>query len=196
MTPITTVGVLGCGLMGGGIAQVTAAAGFQVLVRDPQEAALAKGRREIERSLGKFVEQGRLTAAETVHLARAFVRRLGKEPVIAKDTPGFIVNRLLIPYLLDAVRAVEQGVVGIADVDAAMHLGAGHPMGPLTLLDVVGLDVVERAAESMYHGFREPRYAPPPLLRRLVAIGWLGRKSGKGFYDYTAEPPIPTTLDG
>ncbi len=294
MSDITTVGVLGCGLMGSGIAQVAAVAGFQVLVRDTQDAALEKGRREIERSLGKFVEKGKPTAesrdaalgrlrfvrgledlaacelvieaitedlavknqlwtaldavatpgtifasntsslpiaamaavtsrpdrfvglhffspvpmmplvevvravttsTETMRAALAFVRRLGKEAVSAKDTPGFIVNLLLIPYMLDAVRAVERGVATTADVDTAMRLGAGHPMGPLTLLDFVGLDVVDRVAEIMFSEFREARYAPPPLLRRLVTVGWLGRKSGKGFYDYSAEPPTPTRLD-
>lgn len=295
MSNITTVGVLGCGLMGSGIAQVAAVAGFQVLVRDTQDAALEKGRREIERSLGKFVEKGKLsaeareaalgrlgfvreleelaacelvieaitedltlknklwtaldtvatpdtifasntsslpiaamaavtsrpdrfvglhffspvpmmplvevvravtTSPETMQTAFAFVRRLGKEAVSAKDTPGFIVNLLLIPYMLDAVRAVERGVATTADVDTAMRLGAGHPMGPLALLDFVGLDVVDRVAEIMFGEFREARYASPPLLRRLVTVGWLGRKSGKGFYDYAAEPPTPTRLDG
>lgn len=295
MSDITTVGVLGCGLMGSGIAQVAAVAGFQVLVRDTQDAALEKGRREIERSLGKFVEKGKITAEardaalgrlgfvrgledlaacelvieaitedlalknelwtaldtvatpgaifasntsslpiaamaavtsrpdrfvglhffspvpmmplvevvravttspETMQAAYAFVQRLGKEAVSAKDTPGFIVNLLLIPYMLDAVRAVERGVASTADVDTAMRLGAGHPMGPLALLDFVGLDVVDRVAEIMFGEFREARYASPPLLRRLVTVGWLGRKSGKGFYDYSAEPPTPTRLDG
>jgi 3-hydroxybutyryl-CoA dehydrogenase len=294
MSDITTVGVLGCGLMGSGIAQVAVVAGFRVLVRDTQDAALEKGRREIERSLGKFVEKGKLsaeardaalgrlgfvraledlagcelvieaitedlalknqlwttldqvampgtifasntsslpiaamaavtsrpdrfvglhffspvpmmplvevvravtTSPQTMQAALAFVRRLGKEAVSAKDTPGFIVNLLLIPYMLDAVRAVERGVATTADVDTAMRLGAGHPMGPLALGDFVGLDVVDRVAEIMFNEFRETRYASPPLLRRLVTVGWLGRKSGKGFYDYSAEPPTPTRLD-
>lgn len=291
---VQRVGVVGCGLMGAGIAQAAAVAGFAVRVRDTQEAALARGRQEIERSLGRFVEKGQLapgdrdaalsrlefvrglddlracdliieaitedlavknrlwaeldpvaapeaifasntsslsiaamaaatsrpdrfvglhffspvplmplvevvraitTSDEAVEAAVAFARRLGKEPVAARDTPGFIVNRLLIPYLLDAVRAVEQGVATTADLDTAMRLGAGHPMGPLTLLDFVGLDVIHHAAEAMFLEFRDPRLAPPPLLRRLVAVGWLGRKSGKGFYDYAVEPPAPTRLD-
>jgi 3-hydroxybutyryl-CoA dehydrogenase len=293
--PVETVGVLGCGLMGSGIAQVAAVAGHTVLVRDTEPAALDKGRREIERSLARFVEKGKLTPAareialgrlrfvrgleeltacdlvieaipedlelknrlwvaldavappatifasntsslpiaemaavtsrpdrfvglhffspvpmmplvevvraittseETTRAAVAFARGLGKETVLAKDTPGFIVNLLLIPYMLDAVRAVERGVAGTADLDLAMRLGAGHPMGPLTLLDFIGLDVAEKAAEVMYREFREARYAPPPLLRRLVTVGWLGRKAGRGFYDYAADPPVPTPLEG
>lgn len=294
MSDIRTVGVLGCGLMGSGIAQVAAVAGFEVLVRDTQDAALAQGRHAIEASLARFVEKGKLppadrdaalgrlgfvrgledlaacqlvieaipedlelknrlwtaldtvatpgtifasntsslpiaamatvtsrpdrfvglhffspvpmmplvevvravtTSDETFDAAMAFGRRLGKEPVAVRDTPGFIVNRLLIPYMLDAVRAVEQGVASTADVDLAMRLGAGHPMGPLTLLDFVGLDVVDRAAEVLFQEFREPRFAPPPLLRRLVTVGWLGRKSGRGFYDYSVDPAVPTRLD-
>lgn len=293
MTAIRTVGVLGCGLMGGGIAQVSAAAGYQVLVRDTQASALEKGRREIERSLGRFVEKGTLDPAEreatlgrigfvhdleelsgcelvieavtedlelknrlwtaldtvapvatifatntsslpvaamaavtsrpdrfvglhffspvpmmplvevvraittspaTLATALGFARSLGKETVVARDTPGFIVNRLLIPYMLDAVRAVERGVAGVADLDTAMRLGCGHPMGPLALLDLVGLDTGCRAADAMYEEFRDPRYAVPPLLRRLVTVGWLGRKSGRGFYDYSADPAVPADL--
>lgn len=293
MTAIRTVGVLGCGLMGGGIAQVSAAAGYHVLVRDTQASALEKGRREIERSLGRFVEKGTLDPAEreatlgrigfvhdleelsgcelvieavtedlelknrlwaaldtvapvatifatntsslpvaamaavtsrpdrfvglhffspvpmmplvevvraittspaTLATALGFARSLGKETVVARDTPGFIVNRLLIPYMLDAVRAVERGVAGVADLDTAMRLGCGHPMGPLALLDLVGLDTGCRAADAMYEEFRDPRYAVPPLLRRLVTVGWLGRKSGRGFYDYSADPAVPADL--
>lgn len=295
MMAVRTVGVLGCGLMGSGIAQVAAAAGHAVLVRDTEPAALEKGRREIERSLARFVEKGKLDAATrdaalgrlrfvrgleeltacdlvieavpedlelknrlwvaldavappgmlfasntsslpiaamaavtsrpdrfvglhffspvpmmplvevvraittsdaTTQTAVEFARGLGKEVVLARDTPGFIVNLLLIPYMLDAVRAVERGVASTADVDLAMRLGAGHPMGPLTLLDFVGLDVVEKAAGVMYREFRESRYAPPPLLHRLVTVGWLGRKAGKGFYDYASDPPVPTPLGG
>jgi len=293
--PIQTVGVLGCGLMGSGIAQVAAAAGYDVLVRDTQAAALDKGRREIERSLARFVEKGKLDPAEReailarirmvhdlqdlagcqlvieaitedlelknrlwtamdtvappatifasntsslsiaamaavtsrpdrfvglhffspvpvmplVEVVRAittspatfaaglqFAVSLGKEVVAARDTPGFIVNLLLIPFMLDAVRAAEQGVTSTADLDTAMRLGCGHPMGPLALLDLVGLDTSCRVADVMYQEFRDPRYAAPPLLRRLVTVGWLGRKSGKGFYDYSVEPPVPTSLGG
>jgi len=293
MTGIRTVGVLGCGLMGSGIAQVSAAAGYHVRVRDTQASALEKGRREIERSLARFVEKGALDAAgrdatlerigfvhdleelsgcelvieavtedleiknrlwaaldtvapattifatntsslpvaamaavtsrpdrfvglhffspvpvmplvevvravttspATLAAALGFARSLGKETVVARDTPGFIVNLLLIPYLLDAVRAVEHGVAGVADLDTAMRLGCGHPMGPLALLDLVGLDTGCRAADAMYEEFRDPRYAVPPLLRRLVTVGWLGRKSGRGFYDYSADPAVPADL--
>jgi 3-hydroxybutyryl-CoA dehydrogenase len=115
--------------------------------------------------------------------------------VAARDTPGFIVNLLLIPFLNDAVRALERGVATTADIDTGMRLGCGHPMGPLALLDLIGLDTGCRVSEIMFDEFREARYAPPPLLRRLVTLGWLGRKSGRGFYDYSVEPPVPTRLD-
>jgi len=134
------------------------------------------------------------TSAETVERVVAFARRLGKEPVLAKDSSGFIVNLLLVPFLLDAVRALERGVATTADLDRAMQLGCGHPMGPLTLLDFVGLDTVCRIAEIMFDEYRETRYAPPPLLRRMVLAGMYGRKSGRGFYDYTATPPVPAAL--
>jgi 3-hydroxybutyryl-CoA dehydrogenase len=124
----------------------------------------------------------------------AFARRLGKEPIAARDRSGFVVNRLLVPYLLDAVRALEQGVASAADIDRGMQLGCGHPMGPLTLLDFVGLDTVVRIAEIMFDEYREPRFAPPPLLRRMVAAGLHGRKSGRGFYDYASDPPHPLDL--
>jgi 3-hydroxybutyryl-CoA dehydrogenase len=134
------------------------------------------------------------TSAATVEMADAFVRHLGKQPVRAKDASGFIVNRLLVPYMLDAVRAVEQGVGSTVDIDNAMRLGTGHPMGPLTLLDFVGIDTACRIAEIMFDEYREARFAPPPLLRRMVLAGWFGRKSGRGFYDYTVDPPTPTAL--
>jgi 3-hydroxybutyryl-CoA dehydrogenase len=134
------------------------------------------------------------TSAETVERVVAFARRLGKEPVLAKDSSGFIVNLLLVPFLLDAVRALERGVATTADLDRAMQLGCGHPMGPLTLLDFVGLDTVCRIAEIMFDEYREMRYAPPPLLRRMVLAGMYGRKSGRGFYDYSATPPVPAAL--
>jgi 3-hydroxybutyryl-CoA dehydrogenase len=132
------------------------------------------------------------TSPATIEAAMGFVRRLGKEPVKAKDASGFIVNRLLVPYMLDAVRAVEQGVGSTVDIDNAMRLGTGHPMGPLTLLDFVGIDTACRIAEIMFDEYREARFAPPPLLRRMVFAGWFGRKSGRGFYDYTVDPPVPT----
>src|SRR5512134_2417913 len=115
----------------------------------------------------------------------AFARSLGKEPVAARDTSGFLVNRLLVPYLLDAVRALENGTGSVADLDTAMRLGCGHPMGPFALLDFVGLDTAVRIAEIMFDEYREARFAPPPLLRRMVTAGLYGRKSGKGFYDYS-----------
>ena len=293
MTAIQTVGVLGCGQMGSGIAQVAAVGGCQVLARDIDEAMLAKGRAAIEASLARFVDKGKLDAqvreaalgrirfitrleglakadlvieavtedlelknrlwtaldpicpAETIFAsntsslsimamatvtgradrfiglhffnpvpmmplvevvrtvasspealssATELVRRIGKEPVAAKDSAGFIVNRLLIPYMLDAIRAVETGVASTEDIDLGMKLGCGHPMGPLTLLDFVGLDTTCRVAEIMYEEFREARYAPPPLLKRMVLAGWLGKKSGKGFYDWTVTPPVASAL--
>src|SRR5216110_1198117 len=288
MTDIKRVGVLGCGLMGSGIAQVAASAGYDTTVRDVSKEVLDRGRAGIEKSLAKFVEKGKLSAAdrdatlkrltlttavadlkqsdivieaitedlalknvlfleldglcgagtifasntssltiaemagatkradrfvglhffnpvplmplvevvrtvttseETFKRAFAFARSLGKEPVAAKDNSGFIVNLLLVPYLLDAIRAVEHGVASVPDIDKAMQLGCGYPMGPLTLLDLVGLDTTYRIAEIMFTEYREQRYAPPPLLKRMVTAGMNGRKSGKGFYDYSVDPP-------
>jgi 3-hydroxybutyryl-CoA dehydrogenase len=131
------------------------------------------------------------TSGETFERAMQLVRLMGKEPIVARDSSGFVVNRLLIPYMLDAIRALENGVGTIADIDAGMQLGAGHPMGPFTLLDFVGLDTVARVAEVMFDEYREQRFAPPPLLRRLVLAGHLGRKSGRGFYDYSVDPAAP-----
>ena len=288
MSDIKRVGVLGCGLMGSGIAQVTAAAGYETVVRDVSKELLDRGRAGIEKSLAKFVEKGRLaaegrdatlkrlsfttavadlkgadvvieaitedlglktalfkeldglcapatifasntssltiaamaaatkradrfvglhffnpvplmplvevvravtTSEETFRRAFAFARSLGKEAVAARDNSGFIVNLLLVPYLLDAIRAVEHGVGSVPDIDKAMQLGCGYPMGPLTLLDFVGLDTTYRIAEIMFTEYRERRYAPPPLLKRMVTAGLMGRKSGKGFYDYSVDPP-------
>jgi 3-hydroxybutyryl-CoA dehydrogenase len=293
MTTIQTVGVLGCGQMGSGIAQVAAVGGCQVLARDIDDAMLAKGRAAIETSLARFVDKGKLEASarvaalgritfttrlddlaktqlvieavsedlelknrlwteldklcppETIFAsntsslsimamavvtrrpdrfiglhffnpvpmmplvevvrtvasspdilssATELIRRIGKEPIAAKDSAGFIVNRLLIPYLLDAIRALETGVATTEDIDLGMKLGCGHPMGPLTLLDFVGLDTTFSVAEIMFEEFREARYAPPPLLKRMVLAGWLGKKSGKGFYDWSATPPVPSQL--
>ena len=293
MTSIGKVGVLGCGQMGSGIAQVAAVAGFEVLARDVNQDQLARGKKAIEASLGKFVEKAKLapeardaalgrlrfttsledlassdlvieavsedlelknrmwtaldqvcgpatlfasntsslsiiamatvtgrpdrflglhffnpvpmmplvevvksvaTSPETIEAGTAFVRRLGKEPIAARDSTGFIVNLLLIPYLLDAVRAVERGVASIRDVDLGMTLGCGHPMGPLTLLDFVGLDTAVNVGEILFEEFREPRYAPPPLLKRMVLAGWYGRKNGRGFYDWSTTPPTPVEL--
>ena len=293
MTSIGRVGVLGCGQMGSGIAQVAAVAGFEVLVRDVNQDQLARGKKAIEASLGKFVEKAKLapeardaalgrlrfttsledlassdlvieavsedlelknrmwtaldqvcgpatlfasntsslsiiamatvtgrpdrflglhffnpvpmmplvevvksvaTSPETIEAGTAFVRRLGKEPIAARDSAGFIVNLLLIPYLLDAARAVERGIASIRDVDLGMTLGCGHPMGPLTLLDFVGLDTAVNVGEILFEEFREPRYAPPPLLKRMVLAGWYGKKSGRGFYDWSTTPPTPVEL--
>ena len=134
------------------------------------------------------------TSGETFDRAYAFARDLGKEPVAATDSPGFIVNLLLVPYLLDAARALERGVASTVDLDRAMQLGCGHPMGPLTLLDYIGLDTVVRISEIMFDAYREPRYAAPPLLQRMVVAGFQGRKNGRGFYDYSVDPPVPTNL--
>jgi 3-hydroxybutyryl-CoA dehydrogenase len=132
------------------------------------------------------------TSPETFDTAVEFARLMGKETVVSRDRSGFIVNLLLVPYLLDAIRALEHGVGTIADIDRGMQLGCGHPMGPFTLLDFVGLDTTARIAEIMFEEYREPRYAPPPLLRRMVTAGMHGRKTGRGFYDYATDPPQPS----
>jgi len=139
----------------------------------------------------KLVEVVRspLTSAESFEQAVAFAASLGKTPVRATDKTGFIVNRLLVPYLLDAIRALEEGVGSIEDIDRGMQLGCGHPMGPLTLLDFVGLDTTYYIANIMFDEFREKRFAPPPLLKRMVQAGMHGIKTRKGFYDYSEDPP-------
>jgi 3-hydroxybutyryl-CoA dehydrogenase len=134
------------------------------------------------------------TSDETLKLAFEAGERLGKTTVHAKDKTGFIVNRLLVPYLLDAIRAYEEGVGSIDQIDAAMKAGANHPMGPFTLLDFVGLDTTKSIADIMFDEYRERRFAAPPILRKMVAAGYYGRKSGKGFYDYSGEEPVPTEL--
>jgi 3-hydroxybutyryl-CoA dehydrogenase len=292
---IKKVGVLGCGLMGSGIAQVAATTGFDVVVLEQEQKFLDKGFAGIEKSLSRMVERGpakggltaeqkteaqsRLkgttnmqdladcdivieaiienvaekrktyeqlgsivkkdaifatntssisvtelmtatkrperfiglhffnpvpmmklvevvktiaTAPEVYDAAVEFGTKLGKVPVRTSDKTGFIVNRLLVPYLLDAIRAYEEGVGSITDIDEAMKLGCGYPMGPFTLLDFVGLDTTYYITHVMYDEFKERRFASPPLLKRLVLAGWYGRKSGKGFYDY-ADPnkPVP-----
>jgi 3-hydroxybutyryl-CoA dehydrogenase len=280
---IQTVGVIGCGLMGSGITQVTAQGGFAVVVVEASDELLQRGLGRLRTTLDGLVEKGRLEAAardaalaritgttrledlkgcdlvveamtenqalknETfakldgicpphailasntsscnvtamaaatrrpgqvlglhffnpvplmklvevvrtiltddgaARTATEWVRAVGKVPVQAKDSPAFIVNRLLVPYLLDAVRAYEGGLATLEDIDQAMKLGCGYPMGPFTLLDLVGLDTTMYVAEVMFDEFREPRYAPPPLLKRMVIAGHLGRKSGRGFYTY------------
>jgi 3-hydroxybutyryl-CoA dehydrogenase len=288
---IKTVGVVGCGLMGSGIAQVCAEAGYTVRVREVSPHVLDRGLDRIESFLQKGVAKGKmpaerareilerlqgttslealadcdivieavveslplkrevyqaldavcpketlfasntsslsitemaavtkradrfvglhffnpvplmklvevvrspLTSAESFERALAFARTLGKTPIKASDRTGFIVNRLLVPYLLDAVRALEEGAGSVADIDEGMKLGCGHPMGPLTLLDFVGLDTTCYIADIMFDEFKERRFAPPPLLKRMVQAGMHGKKSGKGFYDYGQEPPTPT----
>jgi 3-hydroxybutyryl-CoA dehydrogenase len=143
--------------------------------------------------LMKLVEVARtvLTDAGVEESVTAFARSLGKTPIRTSDRTGFIVNRLLVPYLLDAVRALEEGVGSIVDIDLGMKLGCGHPMGPLALLDLVGIDTTLYIADIMFDEFRERRFAPPPLMKRMVLAGFHGRKSGKGFYDYSSEPPRP-----
>jgi 3-hydroxybutyryl-CoA dehydrogenase len=280
---IKTVGVLGCGLMGAGIAQVCAAAGYKTIVREVDQAFLDKGLGRIRKFLEDGVAKGKVTAeardttlgnlsgttsvdalkgcdliieaiienlddkrkiyaaleqvvgAQTIFLSNtsslcitelaaatsrpdrfgglhffnpvplmklveviralttsdetyqtvfAFAQSLGKEPITAPDRPGFIVNRLLVPYLLDAIRAYENGLGTLEDIDKGMKLGCGYPMGPFTLLDFVGLDTTYYIANIMFEEFREPAYAPPPLLKRMVLAGRMGRKSGRGFYTY------------
>jgi len=287
---IETVGVVGCGLMGSGIAQVAAEAGYAVVVREVSDALVTKGLARIDAFLQKGVERGKLTperkaevmgrlagttkldelgrcdvvieaVVENLDLKRevylaldqacpahtifasntsslsitemaaftkradrfvglhffnpvplmklvevvrspltssaafdeayAFAKSLGKEPIKATDKTGFIVNRLLVPYLLDAIRALEEGVGSVEDIDRGMQLGCGHPMGPLTLLDFVGNDTTYYIANIMFDEFREKRFAPPPLLKRMVQAGLHGRKAGRGFYDYGQDPPRP-----
>ena len=288
---IRTVGVLGCGLMGSGIAQISATAGFEVTVLEVEQKFLDKGFAGIEKSLAKFAEKGTLpekpdairarlkgttskqdlagcdiiieaiienveekkkmyasidgivkkdaifatntssisvtellsatkrperfiglhffnpvplmklvevvrtiaTANDVYETVYEFAKQLGKVPVRTSDKTGFIVNRLLVPYLLDAIRAYEEGVGSIPDIDSAMKLGCGYPMGPFTLLDFVGLDTTYYITHVMYDEFKEQRFASPPLLKRLVMAGWYGRKTGKGFYDY-ADPNNPVPL--
>ena len=293
---IRKVGVLGCGLMGAGIAQVAASAGFETVVREVSDELINKGFGGIEKSLAKFAEKGTITsdqqreirgrlsgttsfadladcdiiveaiienleekrstyrqldqickpetifASNTSSLsitemmtatsperqrrfigmhffnpvplmklveivktiltdedvyeqALAFGKKLGKVPVRAGDKTGFIVNRLLVPYMLDAIRALEEGVGSIVDIDNAMKLGCGYPMGPFTLGDFVGLDTTYYIAEIMFNEFREKRFAPPPLLKRMVLAGLYGRKSGRGFYDYTKDAKNPTPMN-
>lgn len=146
----------------------------------------------------KLIElvRGLVTSEATMQLLTDFGRSLGKKVVVAKDTPGFIVNYLLVPYLLDAVRAVEEGTASIEDIDTGIVLGLNHPMGPLTLLDFVGIDTTLHIADVMYEEFRDPKYAAPPLLRKMVRAGYNGRKrnSRGGFYDYSGELPTPARL--
>jgi 3-hydroxybutyryl-CoA dehydrogenase len=262
---IKTVGVLGCGLMGAGIAQVSAAAGFKTFVLEVNEDVLKKGLGRIDKFLTGGIEKGKVTeeqkatvlanltgttkyadlkdcdlvieaiienveikntsslcitelgagtkrpdkvaglhffnpvplmklveviralatSQETHDALMAYVKAIGKEPISAPDRGGFIVNRLLVPYLLDAIRCLEDGLGSVEDIDNGMKLGCGYPMGPFTLLDFVGLDTTYYIANIMFDEFREQRFAPPPLLKRMVLAGHLGKKSGRGFYDYS-----------
>ncbi len=280
---IQKVGVLGCGLMGAGIAEIAAKAGCATVVREVNQAFLDKGLARIAGSLGKAVEKGKLdagardaalanltgttefsdladcdlvveaivenveekkktfaaldeivkpeaifasntssltitqlamstkrpdrfvglhffnpvpvmklvevvrtilTSDEAFDAAFEFARKVGKEPIAARDNSGFIVNRLLVPYLLDAIRALEEGVGSVEDIDKGMQLGCGYPMGPFTLLDFVGLDTTLFIADIMFEEYREKRFAPPPLLKQMVLAGRLGKKSGRGFYNH------------
>ena len=131
------------------------------------------------------------TSDEAFSAAYAFAEALGKKPITAKDNSGFVVNLLLVPYMLDAIRQLERGVASMEDIDRAMTLGLGHPMGPFTLCDFVGIDTVYRISQIMFDEYREGRYASPPLLKRIVSMGRFGRKTGKGFYDWSGEHPIP-----
>jgi 3-hydroxybutyryl-CoA dehydrogenase len=291
---IEKIGVVGCGLMGSGIAQTAAQAGLQVTVREVTTELIDKGFANIDKSLARLVQRGTLTAGErdaargrlrgatkledlagcdfiieaiteqlpakkdlfraldavcppqTIYASNtsslsitemavatrrperfvglhffnpvpimklvevirtiatdpkvyeqvtAFAGRMGKTAVRTSDRTGFVVNRLLVPYLLDAIRALEEGVASIPDIDQAMKLGCGHPMGPLTLLDFVGLDTTYYIANIMFDEFKERRFAPPPLLKRMVMAGWNGRKAGRGFYEYSdPENPKPVAL--
>ncbi|HEY3570752.1 MAG TPA: 3-hydroxybutyryl-CoA dehydrogenase [Thermoanaerobaculia bacterium] len=284
MKKIKKVGVLGCGLMGSGIAEVAARSGYETVVREVTSELVEKGVQKIGGSLGKAVERGKLeasvrdetlarlsgtvkledladcdivieaivenldekkkifstldevvkkdalfasntssltmtqiamfthrpdqvvglhffnpvpvmklvevvrtllTSEDSYERAFEFARSLGKEPIAASDNSGFIVNRLLVPYLLDAIRALEEGVGSVEDIDKGMQLGCGYPMGPFTLLDFVGLDTTYYIANIMFDEYREKRFAPPPLLKQMVTAGRLGKKSGRGFYDYS-----------
>ncbi|HEX2165831.1 MAG TPA: 3-hydroxyacyl-CoA dehydrogenase family protein, partial [Longimicrobiales bacterium] len=144
----------------------------------------------------KLVEVVRTIAVDqdVFRTAYEFAGTLGKEPVEAKDTSGFIVNRLLVPYMLDAIRCLEEGLATTEDIDKSMTLGTGYPMGPFTLCDFVGIDTLYYIAEIMFEEFRETRYAPPPLLRRMVSFGYFGRKTKRGFYDYSGETPVVVDL--
>lgn len=203
---IERIGVVGCGLMGSGIAEVCARAGREVCVVETGPAA-ATARPQQVIGLHFFnpvpalplveLVPSLLTGDDTTRRTRTFAADvLGKDVVHAADRAGFIVNALLVPYLLDAVRMVGSGAASADDVDRGMRLGCAHPLGPLALADLIGLDTTRSIAESLYEEFREPRYAPPPLLARMVDAGLLGRKSGRGFHHYRCEVTLRRTAGG
>lgn len=134
------------------------------------------------------------TDPEVFRTAFDFARSLGKEPITCKDNSGFVVNLLLVPYMMDAIRALEHGVASIVDIDTGMRLGTGYPMGPFTLCDFVGNDTLDRIGAIMFEEYKEQRYASPPLLKRMISLGYFGRKAGKGFYDYSQDPPVAMDL--
>src|SRR5436190_2003705 len=179
--------------MGSGIAESVAVAGMPVVVRDIDDAAVSAARGRIEVSLARAAQRGKIADpaevleridVQTMSAAMSFAERIGKRAIVTKDRSGFIVNMLLVPYLMAAVRMYEDGFATREDIDAGMKLGCGHPMGPLELSDFIGLDVLYAVCDSLYEEFKRPEYAPPPLMKRMVASGRLGRKSGRGFYDY------------
>jgi 3-hydroxybutyryl-CoA dehydrogenase len=131
------------------------------------------------------------TDPQVFDTAFEFAKSLGKEPIVCKDSSGFVVNLLLVPYMMDSIRALEQGVASIEDIDKGMRLGTGYPMGPFALCDFVGNDTLDKIGDIMYAEYKEKRYASPPLLKRMVSMGFYGRKAGKGFYDYSGETPVP-----
>src|SRR5438034_88797 len=180
---IQRVGVVGFGQMGSGIAQVCAQAGFDTLVREVDQSLVDKGFQRVDGSLARLVKSGRTTEA-TIATLREFVGKVGKTGVVCKDTTGFIVNRLMVPYLLGAIRMLELGVATKEDIDNAVKLGLGYPMGPFELIDYTGVDINYHVANVFFEEFKEAYMAPPPLLRRMFLAGQLGTKSGKGFYDY------------
>ena len=182
----------GAGFIGSHLVERLLADGHAVRVLDDFSAGREENLAFARTGEAVEVIRALTTSDETYRAVFAFAQSLGKEPITAPDKPGFIVNRLLVPYLLDAIRSYENGLGTIEDIDKGMKLGTGYPMGPFTLLDFVGLDTTYYIANIMFDEFREKRFAPPPLLKRMVQAGLYGRKSGRGFYDYAQEPPRPT----